>query len=322
MGAVAGALVLIGAITKRAQFPFSSWLPMAMAAPTPVSALVHSSTLVTAGVYLVIRFYEAVESYGVLARGLRLMSSLTMVLAGFAAIVESDFKKVIAYSTLSQLGVIILALGLGRPILAFFHLVCHAMFKALIFICAGECIHYHKHMQDLRVIGSLGLSLPVVQVGVFVSSLSLCGFPFLAGFYSKDPIYELRIGSVEGVMIRFIIVLGLALTRLYSARRVMISQMAPRNQLCLINLNRERGFFLVPIMLLGRFAVFFGSLLNWVLPPPLFLGGVSLWLGVVPLVCFLVRVGVYRGVFPRSNGQVGLEVGKVRAMLHDGFFRI
>lgn len=195
MEPIVGRFVLLGAITKRAQFPFSSWLPIAMAAPTPVSALVHSSTLVTAGVYLIIRFYRRVFRFSSLRNVLLGLRRLTIVLAGFAAFVEVDFKKIIAYSTLRQLGVIIVALGLGSPVLAYFHLLSHAIFKALMFVCAGVYIHYHKHIQDLRVIGNLRQHLPIVQVGAVVSNLALSGFPFLSGFYSKDPIYELRVGG-------------------------------------------------------------------------------------------------------------------------------
>lgn len=259
---VVGILVVLGAITKSAQFPFSSWLPIAIAAPTPVSALVHSSTLVTAGIYLIIRFYEVLGGYRFINLFIVVFRRLTIVLAGFAAIVEMDFKKVIAYSTLRQLGVILLALGLGSPLLSFFHLVCHAMFKALIFICAGECIHYHSHMQDFRVMGNLGESFPVIRGGILISSLSLCGFPFLAGFYSKDPIYELRVGGIGRMITTFIIVLGLGLTRAYSIRGILISQVVANNQACLVNFNRGRNFFNCPIVLLRRFTIFFGAFLN------------------------------------------------------------
>ncbi len=251
-----------GAITKRAQFPFSSWLPMAMAAPTPVSALVHSSTLVTAGIYLLIRFYRRMIEFSEVKRGLLFLRRLTMVLAGLAAFVEMDFKKIIAYSTLRQLGVIVVALGLGRPFLAYFHLLSHAMFKALMFICAGTYIHYHKHGQDLRVIGNLREHLPVVQVGIIVSNLALCGFPFLSGFYSKDPIYEFRINGVGNLLGIFFIVLGLLITRIYSVRRVLLTQIRLKSQIPLINLHNERRFFTFPVLVLGSFAVTWGCILN------------------------------------------------------------
>lgn len=235
---------------------------MAIAAPTPVSALVHSSTLVTAGVYLMIRFFEALRVYKGVIVGFTVVSRLTIVLAGLAAILERDFKKVVAYSTLRQLGVMILALGLGRPFLSFFHLSCHAIFKALMFISVGGFIHYHKHIQDLRVMGSLGFCFPFGQVGVLISRLALCGFPFIAGFYSKDPIFELSASSAQSVLVIMLIVFGLSLTRVYSIRGVMICFFRPNNQFCLLNFHRERLFFFLPLIFLSSISIFLGAFLN------------------------------------------------------------
>jgi NADH-ubiquinone oxidoreductase chain 5 len=235
---------------------------MAMAAPTPVSALVHSSTLVTAGVYLLIRFFPAIREYPQVTRALLLLRRLTMVLAGFAAFTEMDFKKIIAYSTLRQLGVIMVALGLGRPFLSFFHLLSHAMFKALMFICAGTYIYYHKHGQDLRVMGNLRHYLPVTQLGLVVSNLALCGFPFLSGFYSKDPVYEFRVRGRYNIIVTFFMALGLLLTRVYSARAIMISQIGPSNQTALNCYNNNSTFFRLPILLLGSLAMVWGAALN------------------------------------------------------------
>lgn len=146
-------LLILAAMTKRAQIPFSSWLPAAMAAPTPVSALVHSSTLVTAGVYLLIRFnylYRGRKSEYVLL----VLGCLTILIAGVAAIIEIDIKKVIALSTLSQLGVIFFSLGLDQVFISYFHLISHAYFKAIIFMGAGAIIHSVKDYQDIRKIGT------------------------------------------------------------------------------------------------------------------------------------------------------------------------
>jgi len=141
LSAWAGLTVMVAAITKRAQIPFSAWLPAAIAAPTPVSALVHSSTLVTAGVFLLIRFYPFLNSCSFFKPALLLISVSTLLLAGIGANYENDLKKIIALSTLSQLGVIIIRLGMGMPYLALFHLYTHALFKALLFLCAGAIIH-------------------------------------------------------------------------------------------------------------------------------------------------------------------------------------
>lgn len=183
--------VVLAAITKRAQIPFSAWLPAAMAAPTPVSALVHSSTLVTAGVYLLIRFREALLN-SPHTQLLLLLASLTIFIAGLGANFETDLKKIIALSTLSQLGVIMRILSLGQADLAFFHLLTHALFKALLFMCAGSIIHSVGDYQDIRVIGSLVKFMPIRVIRINLANLALCGAPFLAGFYSKDLILEIR----------------------------------------------------------------------------------------------------------------------------------
>lgn len=266
-----------------------------MAAPTPVSALVHSSTLVTAGVYLLIRFYPVIRGFKALLDGLLILSSLTIVLAGLAAFSEMDFKKIIAYSTLRQLGVILVALGLGRPLLSFFHLLSHAIFKALIFVCAGTFIFYHQHGQDLRVMGGLTSFLPVTQLGLVRSNLALCGFPFLSGFYSKDPVYELRVnGSFPFIAGRFM-ALGLLLTRVYSVRAMLLSQISPATQVSLRNLSNNSFFFKLPVFLLGALAVVWGCSLNWILLPPVSIGPITGCLGVLPILLFLVAVVTYIG---------------------------
>lgn len=179
-------IIILAAITKRAQIPFSAWLPAAMAAPTPVSALVHSSTLVTAGVYLLVRFnYLLSLNWYVFFIGV-----LTIFMSGLGANYENDLKKIIALSTLRQLGLIMMSLGLGFYELAFFHLITHAIFKSLLFLCAGVFIHSIGDTQDIRILGGLIISCPVTSFYFIGASIALCGFPFLSGFYSRDIILE------------------------------------------------------------------------------------------------------------------------------------
>lgn len=215
-----GGLVIIlvtAACTKSAQLPFSSWLPAAIAAPTPVSALVHSSTLVTAGVYLIIRF-NYIFTRRRRALLLFYVGSLTIIMAGVAAMRELDIKKIIALRTLRQLGVIMMALGLMSPLLSFFHLLSHAYFKAMLFICAGRIIHTIKDYQDIRTMGSAEKSSVKVMAILMLANLRLCGMPFLSGFYSKDLILEallLRDFCWIAMVIGF---LGTSLTVAYSIR--------------------------------------------------------------------------------------------------------
>jgi len=210
-------ILIVAAITKRAQIPFSSWLPAAIAAPTPVSALVHSSTLVTAGVYLLIRFNYLLHNYG-LDNFLLLIGALTIFIAGGSALKELDIKKVIALSTLSQLGVIFFSLGLALPSVAFFHLASHAYFKAILFMSAGRLIHRLNDYQDIRCIGGGNFLIPVRVSIVLVAKISLMGLPFLRGFYSKDLILEIMMMGPFNLIIFLLRMVATAFTVLYSAR--------------------------------------------------------------------------------------------------------
>ena len=184
-------LVLIFAgLTKRAQYPFSSWLPAAMAAPTPVRALVHSSTLVTAGIFLIIRLSYWVPLSAQGSSVLLFCGAVTCLLGGWAATYENDLKKIIALSTLRQLGVIVFCLGLGIPSLSLFHLYTHALFKALLFIAAGHILITAFGAQDIRLLGGVGILIPFTRVIFRVSSFCLIGAPFLRAFYSKHIILE------------------------------------------------------------------------------------------------------------------------------------
>nr|YP_010891537.1 NADH dehydrogenase subunit 5 [Desbruyeresia armata]WJK73073.1 NADH dehydrogenase subunit 5 [Desbruyeresia armata] len=211
------AIVLAG-MTKSAQIPFSSWLPAAMAAPTPVSALVHSSTLVTAGIFLLIRFFPFLSTLNAFKPCLLFISVLTLLMAGIAANYENDLKKVIALSTLSQLGVMMMSLGMGMVSLSLFHLYTHALFKALLFICAGTIIHNSANTQDLRFMGMIFKQAPLTITCMNIANLSLCGAPFLSGFYSKDLILETSLASPTNFLMVFLIFLATGMTAAYSLR--------------------------------------------------------------------------------------------------------
>jgi len=185
-------LFLIFALfTKRANFPFSSWLPEAMAAPTPVSSLVHSSTLVTAGLYILIRLYDFFPQIFLLMIGL--LGFWTLLFSSLSALLENDSKKVVAYSTLSQLGFMSVALFLGNPYLAFFHLLSHAIFKSLIFILVGRFLLKNSHSQDLRSFNTPFNIFPFDSLMLFFSCMSLFGFFFLSGNFSKESLIEKKI---------------------------------------------------------------------------------------------------------------------------------
>lgn len=260
--------LIFAAITKRAQMPFSRWLPAAMAAPTPVSALVHSSTLVTAGVFLLIRFYPFLSTYSNFNLILLIFAVMTSLIAGLRANTECDIKKIIALSTLRQLGVIITSIALGFPKLALFHLLTHALFKALLFLCAGTLIHSHLHSQDLRFIGSLVTSIPSISSALLVANLALCGTPFLAGFYSKDLILEISLFHSYNFSILLIFFFATGLTVSYTIRFLIAVLWAPIN-IAPLNPVADNDFyctFSTYILSLG--AITGGAALNWILIIP------------------------------------------------------
>lgn len=255
-------MLFLAAITKRAQIPFSIWLPKAIAAPTPVSALVHSSTLVTAGVYLIIRFNNILIKRNV-CYILLYLSVLTMFIAGLIANIENDLKKIIALSTLRQLGLIIMILRLGWKIISFYHLLTHAIFKSILFICAGIIIHSLFNNQDIRLFGNLNLNIPFTIIRFLIARLALCGFPFLAGFYSKDFIIELIYRLHINIFVLFIIIVSLIFTVIYSVRLYYYIYFNKIKFYRYFRVKEDRliRFSMIILML---FRVRMGGLLNWV----------------------------------------------------------
>nr|YP_009434587.1 NADH dehydrogenase subunit 5 [Traulia minuta]ATE90480.1 NADH dehydrogenase subunit 5 [Traulia minuta] len=259
-------LIILAAMTSSAQIPFSSWLPAAMAAPTPVSALVHSSTLVTAGIYLLIRFSPMLYMYNY-GWFLLLIGCLTMFMAGFGANFEFDLKKIIALSTLSQLGLMMSILAMGYPKLAFFHLLTHALFKALLFMCAGSMIHNLKDSQDIRFMGGIVNFMPLTSICFNVSSLSLCGMPFLAGFYSKDLILEMVCLSWINILIFFLYFISTGLTASYSFRLFYYSMSGDNNFYSSFSFDDKGCYISFGMIGLLLVAVIGGSFLSWLIFP-------------------------------------------------------
>lgn len=289
-------LVILAAITKRAQIPFSSWLPAAIAAPTPVSSLVHSSTLVTAGVYLLIRFYRAITMPIILF--LLFIGTITIFMAGLGANFEFDLKKIIALSTLRQLGLMIAILALGEYKLAFFHLLTHALFKALLFICAGCIIHNLGNFQDIRYMGGFVVQLPLTCSFFIISNLSLCGLPFLSGFYSKDLLLEVVSISYLNIYIYLIFFISIGLTVCYTFRLLYYVLIGDYNCLSLRGI-RDRGDHILKGMIGLIFLVIMGgSILIWLIfPTPYFIC-------LPPLMKMMALVVIFGGIW------VGYEFSK------------
>nr|ALO70456.1 NADH deshydrogenase subunit 5 [Crataraea suturalis] len=284
-------LVVLASLTKSAQIPFSSWLPAAMAAPTPVSSLVHSSTLVTAGVYLLVRFNYALNFNLLLL--LLFISTMTMFMAGLGANFEFDLKKIIALSTLSQLGLMMSILALGEAKLSFFHLLSHALFKATLFMCAGCIIHNLNNCQDIRFMGGLIKHMPLTCCFFNISNLSLCGIPFLSGFYSKDLILEILSMNYLNLYIYIIYFISTGLTVSYSMRLVYYSMLGDFNYLSLNSLMDSGKIMLKSMMGLIFLVIMGGSMLMWTMfPTPYF---ICLPMIMKMMALLVTLLGIYLG---------------------------
>lgn len=258
-----GLIIIIAGITKRAQIPFSAWLPAAIAAPTPVSALVHSSTLVTAGVYLLIRF-NLLFNYRIFRSFLLKISLITIVIAGINAFFENDLKKIIAFSTLSQLSIIILILALGLTSLAFFHLIVHAIFKSILFLCAGFIIHNLIGNQDIRFLSNFFKFRPTILSCIIIGMLSLIGFPFIGGFYSKDIIIEFFFLKSQNIIEIIFFIIGILFTFLYNMRLgyIILFKGTINVRFLINNLNI---FIKFPIIILSLKLIIIRNLIRWII---------------------------------------------------------
>nr|YP_009675763.1 NADH dehydrogenase subunit 5 [Aphis citricidus]QDD68878.1 NADH dehydrogenase subunit 5 [Aphis citricidus] len=256
-------LIMMASLTKSAQIPFSSWLPLAMAAPTPVSSLVHSSTLVTAGIYLMIRFNEIFLKF-VFLNYLMVISCLTMLMAGLNAIFEFDLKKIIAFSTLSQMSFMFMILCLGKIDMCFFYLLMHALFKSMMFLSAGILILNMNNNQDIRKMGGLINYLPFCGLIFMFTLMSLCGFPFFCSFYSKDLIFEYFLMMNLNFFFFFFFLFSFFLTFFYSIRVVyylMMMNFSMYNYLMIIKF--ESKILIISMFLISLMMIFFGSFFMW-----------------------------------------------------------
>nr|AEG67044.1 NADH dehydrogenase subunit 5 [Ceratosolen solmsi] len=257
-------LIMISSFTKSAQIPFSAWLPAAMAAPTPVSSLVHSSTLVTAGVYLLIRFHYLMDSNIYIMEYIKVTGLITMMLAGISAIFEYDLKKIIAFSTLSQLGMMMMIYGMKQYELVFFHLIVHAIFKSMMFMCSGAIIHVMGDSQDIRMMGNVSVSMPLTMSIMMVSGFSLCGMPFFSGYYSKDKILEFIFLSHFPYFMKLMVYFSIMLTIIYTFRMMQFLSIKV-NMFYPMKKWEESKVMSFSMFILLILTLIFGSMMKWVL---------------------------------------------------------
>lgn len=259
---IIGICLLIGAMAKSSQIGLHVWLPLAMEGPTPVSALIHAATMVTAGVYLLMRVSPLIEYTSTVLIICLWIGSITTVFSSLIGLFQQDIKKVIAYSTMSQLGMMVIAIGLSSYNVALFHLVNHAFYKGLLFLGAGAVIHAVADNQDFRKYGGLLSFLPLTYTVMLIASLSLVAFPFMTGFYSKDFILESAFGQFKysGVAVYFIAVIGAMFTTLYSVKVLYLTFITNPNGPIVNYKNAHEGdiYMSLPLMILALFSVFFG----------------------------------------------------------------
>jgi NADH-ubiquinone oxidoreductase chain 5 len=257
-----GICLLIGAMAKSSQVGLHVWLPMAMEGPTPVSALIHAATMVTAGVYLLMRSSPLIEYSSTVLIICLWIGAFTTVFSSLVGLFQQDIKKVIAYSTMSQLGMMVIAIGLSSYNIALFHLMNHAFYKGLLFLGAGAVIHAVADNQDFRKYGGLIKFLPLTYCVMLIASLSLVAFPFMTGFYSKDFILESSYGQFyfSSVVVYYIATIAAVFTTLYSVKVLYLTFLTNPNGSTYSYKNAHEGdiFMSLPLIVLALFSIFFG----------------------------------------------------------------
>nr|AFX93806.1 NADH dehydrogenase subunit 5 [Fusarium verticillioides]QJQ35097.1 NADH dehydrogenase subunit 5 [Fusarium verticillioides] len=259
---IIGICLLIGAMAKSSQVGLHIWLPMAMEGPTPVSALIHAATMVTAGVYLLIRSSPLIEYSSAVLLICLWLGAITTIFSSLIGLFQQDIKKIIAYSTMSQLGMMVIAIGLSSYNVAIFHLINHAFYKGLLFLGAGAVIHAVVDNQDLRKYGGLISFLPLTYSVILIASLSLVAFPFMTGFYSKDFILESAYGQYHfsSIDVYVIAVIGAIFTTLYSVKVIYLTFLTnPNGPVNYYRNAHESDIFIsLPLVVLAVFSIYFG----------------------------------------------------------------